>query len=53
MTVPEPPARAVPPITAAETAVNVIPVPPPRFGSMVLIRKASRIPAKRAERWRS
>src|SRR5918994_356327 len=45
MTVPDPPAREVPPITAAETAVNMIPKPPPRLGSMVLMRKASRIPA--------
>ena len=45
MTVPEPPARAVPPITAAEMAVNMIPKPPPRLGSMVLMRNASRMPA--------
>src|SRR5947208_2306914 len=45
MMVPEPPARAVPPMTAAEMAVNVMPVPPPRLGSMVCTRNASMIPA--------
>ena len=32
-------------MTAAEIAVNVTPVPPPRFGSMVWTRNASMIPA--------
>src|SRR6266508_2132451 len=45
-TVPDPPASAVPPITAADTARNMIPKPPPMLGSMVLMRKASRIPTK-------
>ena len=45
ITVPEPPASAVPPMTAAAMAVNVIRVPPPMLGSIELIRNASRMPA--------
>ena len=41
----EPPASAVPPMTAPATAENMMIVPPAR-GSMELIRNASRIPAK-------
>jgi hypothetical protein len=44
MTVPEPPASAVPPMTAAEIAVKTSAVPPPILGSMLLIRNASRSP---------